>query len=62
MKKAKRTIAIDRARELKARIDDYLQIRPSIPKGLEKKEEIGARQARIKKIMGATDEMWHDWH
>jgi len=62
MGKSKRQVALDRARELKTRIADYLEIRPTIPKGLEKKAEIGERQRRIRETLHATTENWHDWH
>jgi len=62
MSKSKRQIAIDRAQELKKRIADYLEIRKTIPKGLEKKNEINERQKKIRDVFKTSVESWHDWH
>ncbi len=60
--KTKRQISLERAAELKTRIDDYLEARKHIPKGLENETEIEKRKARIMKILDATEENWNDWH
>ncbi|MGL5328473.1 MAG: lysine 2,3-aminomutase, partial [Peptostreptococcaceae bacterium] len=54
-------ISLERASELKSRIEDYVEIRKSIPKGLEKKEEIKKRKEHILNILGATEENWNDY-
>ncbi|RDY26928.1 glutamate 2,3-aminomutase [Romboutsia weinsteinii] len=54
-------ISLQRAEELKSRIEDYIQIKPSIPKGIERKEEINARKARILEVLGATEEDWNEY-
>ncbi len=62
MKKSKRQIALDRAKELKGRIADYLEIRDQIPRGLALTDSIKARQQLIMKKLHATEENWNDWH
>lgn len=62
MKKSKRQISIERALELKGRIEDYLNVLPSILKGREEKEFIKERQNGIKKSFGVGDEEFNDWH
>lgn len=57
----KRKISLDRAKELKSRIDDYLKVRPSIPKGIEKDKEIKERKKEILTHFKATDKDWLDW-
>ncbi len=57
----KRRVSLTRAKELKERIDDYLKVRPLIPKGLEQKEEINERRSKIIKYFNATEADWNDW-
>jgi glutamate 2,3-aminomutase len=57
----KRKISLDRAKELKSRIDDYLKVRPSIPKGIEKDKEINERKRDILTFFNATEKDWLDW-
>lgn len=57
----KRKISLERANVLKSRITDYLEARPSIPKGRELSQTIQKRQAHIKKVLGATDDTWNDY-
>lgn len=61
-KKSSRQISLERADVLKSRIDPYLQAREKINTGMNLKDEIRARQVKIKEILGATDEDWNDWH
>ena len=61
MKKTKREISLERAVELKSKINDYLEARKSIPKGLEQEEEIVKRQEAIMKKMNATIDDWNDY-
>ncbi len=61
-KQNSRRISLQRADVLKSRIDPYLKARLDIHSGLDQKDEIKARQAKIKKIMGANDAQWDDWN
>ncbi len=61
-KKTSRQISLERASVLKSRIVPYLNAKQDIHTGLDMKEEIKERQLKIKKILGATDEDWNDWH
>ncbi|MDI6907170.1 MAG: glutamate 2,3-aminomutase [Thermoanaerobacterales bacterium] len=58
----KRKVALGRARELKARIADYLAVRDSVPTGFSWAECITAEKERLMRILGATNEEWADWH
>ncbi|MDD5293759.1 MAG: glutamate 2,3-aminomutase [Candidatus Izemoplasmatales bacterium] len=62
MKKSKRQISLDRAAELKTRIDDYLEAKKSIPCGINQHKQILKRQKRIADILGANESDWNDWH
>ncbi|NLN06650.1 MAG: glutamate 2,3-aminomutase [Firmicutes bacterium] len=57
----KRELAQRRAAELKARIEDYLRVRPLIPDGFSGWENILRRQEKIKKFFRAGDKEWYDW-
>lgn len=57
----KRRISLERAAELKSRIDDYLEARERIPKGLEMEEELNKAKERILKVLGGTEEDWKDY-
>lgn len=57
-----RKISLDRAAQLKSKIDDYLQARPAIRTGLDEKEKIKSRQEKIKEYFKASDKDWNDWH
>lgn len=59
--KTKREISLERAAELKSHIDDYLEARKKIPKGLELSEQIQQSKARILEILGGTEEDWNDY-
>ncbi|MFH0993322.1 MAG: glutamate 2,3-aminomutase [bacterium] len=61
MKQDKRKTALLRAEVLKSRIEDYLKIRPQIPKGLERQARNDARKAEILAILGAEPAAWNDW-
>ncbi|MGL5346187.1 MAG: glutamate 2,3-aminomutase [Peptostreptococcaceae bacterium] len=54
-------ISLERALELKSRIQDYTDIKKSIPKGIEKEEEINRRKQRILDVLGGTEEQWNDY-
>ncbi|NMB41133.1 MAG: glutamate 2,3-aminomutase [Firmicutes bacterium] len=57
----KRQVALERARELKGRIADYLEYKKGAPTGFKEWERIRERQENIKKILGASDTEWKDW-
>lgn len=60
---AKRASALNRAKELKSKIDDYLSIKESIPRGLSSIQEskIQERRQRILELLKGTEEDWGDW-
>lgn len=60
--KSSRQISLERAGVLKDRIEPYLEAKKSIPTGTDHREKIIARQARIKKALGASEDQWNDWH
>lgn len=60
--KTKRQISLDRAKELKSRIVDYLEFKKTIPKGLEQEEGFLKRKNEILEILNAKEENWNDWH
>ncbi len=53
--------SLQRAAELKSRIQDYLDVKDSITTGIEEKEAITKRQEKIKLYFKATEEEWNDW-
>lgn len=59
--KTKREVALDRAKVLKSRIAEYLEAKKSIPKGLEKTEEINRTKEHILGILEANESDWNDW-
>ncbi len=61
MPSKQREISLQRADELKSRIDDYLEARQSIPKGLGMKSELTKRKETILRVLGGTDEDWKDY-
>ncbi|MBC5995533.1 glutamate 2,3-aminomutase [Romboutsia ilealis] len=54
-------ISLERASQLKSRIEDYVDIRKEIPKGLELKEEINSRKEHILRVLDGTEENWNDY-
>ena len=56
-----REISLQRAQELKSRIEDYLEVRKTIPKGLEMQEELQQRKQTILNVLGGTEEDWRDY-
>ena len=61
MASKQRIISLERADTLKSRIDDYLEARKHIDKGLEQTKNINARKARILKVLDATERDWDDY-
>lgn len=57
----KRRISLERARELKAHIKDYLNARKSIPKGMELQKDIADRQSKIMEYFRISEAEWNDW-
>ena len=53
--------AVERSSVLKARIQNYLEARPSIPTGRERASQIQAQKEKILEIIGGTEEDWKDW-
>ncbi len=62
MSNTKRQIALDRAKELRSRIEEYLEARKTIPTGLTSTEIIKKRQERIMTSLDATKDDWNSWH
>lgn len=54
-------ISLERAAQLKSRIEDYISIKSSIPKGIEKKDEIESRKKRILEILGGSESDWNNY-
>ncbi len=59
-KEKKRQISLQRADELKGRIEDFLEARKSISTGISKEEVLKERKNRILHIYSATEEDWND--
>lgn len=59
----KRKIATDRALELRSRIEDYMNIKDSIPTGTsqDQKKRILMNKQRIMDLFHASEEDWNDW-
>ncbi len=62
MKGRGREISLKRADVLKSKIQDYLDVRDSIPDGFQRQEMIEVQKAKILKILGGTEEDWNNWH
>ena len=54
-------ISLERANELKSRIQDYMDVKGNISKGLEKSKEIERRKQIILEALGATNEDWNNY-
>lgn len=57
----KQQVSIERAEELKGRIEDFLEARKRIPKGMDLEEEFIKRKTRILEVLDATEENWNDY-
>lgn len=57
----KQQVSIERAEELKGRIEDFLEARKRIPKGIDLEEEFIKRKTRILEVLDATEENWNDY-
>lgn len=61
LEKEKRLIALKRAKELKSRIESYLENKQNIPNGFEIQEEYSKAKDIILNYFNATEEQWNDW-
>ena len=61
--KSKQSISLERCSELKTRIQDYLDIKDTIPKGLSplQEEKILSKKKKILEILNGTESDWNDW-
>lgn len=61
--KNKREIALERASELKSKIKDYLDIKDSIPNGMNKKYQDKAleKKQKLLSVLDATEDDWNDY-
>jgi len=57
----KRQISLKRAKDLKEKIEDYLEVRDRIPVGLKLQKEFEDSKKRILQILGGTEEDWKDY-
>jgi len=58
----KRQVALDRAGELKSRIEEYREASKNIPTGFKLEAEYKTRKDKILAYFGAGEEDWNDWH
>lgn len=60
---AKREIALKRACELNLKIEDYITIKDSIPRGLSpvQEEKINIKRKKILTLLHSSEEDWNDW-
>lgn len=59
----RREISLRRAEELKKKIEEYMVIKDTIPKGLSQiqEEKIKQRKEKILSLLKASEEEWKDW-
>lgn len=57
----KNKISLERASELKARIEDYIKIKDTIPTGIKNEESIKYRKRKILEVLNAKAEDWDDY-
>lgn len=57
----KRRVALERCASYKESINEYLAARDAIPAGLKRGAQNRENRTRVLKIMGGTEEDWHDW-
>ncbi|WP_089609647.1 glutamate 2,3-aminomutase [Dehalobacterium formicoaceticum] len=58
----KREISLERATELKHKMDDYLEKKPLIKTGFEMSETLTGNKEKILAYFNATEEDWNNWH
>lgn len=61
MGQKQKAISLERARVLKSRIDDYLNVRNTIPKGLEMDEMLHNQKQKILKVLRGDEADWLDY-
>jgi lysine 2,3-aminomutase len=59
----KRKIALERAEELKSKIEDYILIKDGIPRGLStiQEKKIEEKKERILHLLNASKDDWANW-
>ncbi|MTI95165.1 MAG: glutamate 2,3-aminomutase [Firmicutes bacterium] len=57
----KRKIAAERAQELRSTIQDYLDVRDSIPSGRALADRINQQKQKILTLLGGDDKDWDNW-
>ena len=59
----KRKVALERAKELKDKINDYIMVKGSIPRGLSPtfEKKIEDKKSKILEVLNATEDNWKDW-
>lgn len=57
----KNKISLERASELKSRIEDYIKIKDKIPTGIKNEESIKHRKRKILEVLNAKEEDWDDY-
>ncbi|WP_279230357.1 glutamate 2,3-aminomutase [Thermohalobacter berrensis] len=57
----RRRVSLERAKELKSRIEDYLEERKKIPRGLYMQDEFEKAKKKILDVLGGTEEDWNDY-
>lgn len=57
----KNKISLERASELKSRIEDYIKIKDTIPTGIKNEESINYRKRKILEVLNAKEEDWDDY-
>jgi len=56
-----REISLNRAEELKSRIEEYLIAKEKIPVGLNRKNQIDEKKYALLKLLNGTENDWNDW-
>ena len=59
--KDNREVSLERAVELKSRIQDYLEVKDTIPVGYKVQEEYDLQKEKLLEILGGTQEDWDNW-
>ncbi|ABO50665.1 glutamate 2,3-aminomutase [Desulforamulus reducens MI-1] len=62
LRQEKRKIALKRAKELKARITDYLENKDQIKNGFEVQEQYNRAKQTLLNFFNADNEQWENWH
>src|SRR6056297_512586 len=60
--KSKQQLSLERAKELKARIDDYLEAKKHIKRGMDLTEQFHKNRERIMNALNCTSDQWNDYH